>query len=196
MHGNLISSVKDPGPLKLSGNVAKWQKWFMMAPAAILLALLGAIVTDNMKLFWQHYVIETYYFLGFGLFGLIFAAIHHAANVTWSANVRRVAEGFWYFIFIAFVLVVILGLFGLDQVYDWTNPEIHHHFGAIKQAYMSKPGFFVKQIIFFGIAIFFGGKLVGLSLKQDQTGDVELSKSLNKWSVVFLFMFAYSFTVA
>jgi hypothetical protein len=198
MLGIKIKEVKDPGPLKIEGKLVKWDKYLKLAPIAIILVYVLAIMSDKEteKLFWQHYVINLFFFSGFAFFGILFSAIHHSANVTWSANVRRIAEGFTGFIPYSLVCILILGVFGINYVYDWSyNKEVFEGFSHIKQLYLSQTGFFIKQVVFYAMMLFFTWKIVGFSLKQDENGDPNLSKKAMKWSIPFIFLFAYLFTV-
>ena len=105
MLGKKITSIDNPGPLKVDGKLELIRKNGLYLGIAII--AIAAIIGYTMgftKVFWQFYLINLFFFLGFSIFGFIFIGIHHAASAVWSAPVRRVAEGLTSFFYIGFCL--------------------------------------------------------------------------------------------
>ena len=188
MH-HAITEIENPGRVALA---KRWTAAFVAITALGLLAFAGGLLANPARA-WHNYLIGYYLFLCFGLFGLFFTAIHHAVNAKWWIVTRRVAEGFTSFLPVA--LVLFLGvLIGAKEIFPWAAGEFSG--SPAKERWLSVPWFAARHILFFIVWIFFARKLSGLSLKQDETGDAQLSRKMIVWSIVFLPVFAVTFSVA
>src|SRR5262249_41882195 len=96
----------------------------------------------------------------------------------------------------AFVGGLIL-LAGGKSLYEWMDPAkvAADHLLEHKASYLNTPFFVVRMLLFFGLWIFFKSKMVGASLRQDQTGDDSISEKQVGWSIAFLLVFALSFSL-
>jgi hypothetical protein len=50
-------------------------------------------------------------------------------------------------------------------------------------------------VAFFGLWLYFGKKIIGMSLQQDESGDVNLTHKMLPYSVIFLLTFALSYSL-
>ena len=146
---------------------------------------------------WSAYLTSFWFFFSLGLGGLFFTSIHHVTNAQWSTTVRRYAEAMTSFLPFAAVLGLILVLGGGKYLYMWLDPEVVANDPLIqkKTAYLNKGFFIVRAIGFFGLWLLFRQLIVGKSLKQDKTGDVNLTLASVKPSVIFLLIFAISYSL-
>lgn len=190
MHHATISHIDNPGPVALS---ASRRNIFIGLAAIGALAFIAGLFT-NPERAWHNYLIAYYMFLCLGLFGLFFTALNHAVNAVWMITVRRAAEGLTACLYAAPVLFIILWL-GLGHTFPWASGEATFH-STGKQAWLSPAWFGVRHIVFLAIWIFFANKLVGFSLKQDESGDVQLSRKMKIWSIAFMPLFAGTFSLA
>lgn len=146
---------------------------------------------------WYNYLIGYFYWMSIGLFGAFFTAIHHATGAQWSTPIRRLAEGMSSFLPVAGALLLIL-FFGMHHLFEWT-----HHAEVVKDpllsgkaGYLNTPFFIIRSVVGMGIWAGFAWYFCKQSIAQDATGAIPLTKKLIKASVIFLPLFALSFTMA
>jgi hypothetical protein len=191
MHHSSVTHIDNPGPVKLT---ATRRNVFVGLITVGLIAFVIGVMTNPARA-WHNYLIAYYLFLGFSLFGLFFAALNHAVNATWMIVTRRLAESMTAYLHYVPILAVVLWLgISLGHVYPWTGSEADFA-GASKHHWLSQPWFSVRHYLFLFIWYFFAWKLVGFSLKQDASGDIKLSRKMLLWSIVFLPVFAVTFSV-
>jgi hypothetical protein len=144
---------------------------------------------------WYSYLIGYFYTVSLALGGLFFVAINHVVKAGWSVPVRRIAEAFSGFLPIAVFLTIPL-LFGAKHLYLWLDAKAvaGDALLAVKAAYLNQGFFHIRLLVFFALWLFFAWKLVSNSLKQDETGDKNLTVSNVKYSIAFLIVFALSYT--
>lgn len=146
---------------------------------------------------WASYLTSFWFFFSIGLGGLFFTAIQHVTNSQWSTTVRRYSEALTSFLPLAGVLGLILVFGGAKYLYVWLDPDVVAGDALIqkKVAYLNKGFFFVRAIGFFGLWLLFRQLIVPKSLKQDQTGDSALTLAAVKPSVIFLMVFAITYSL-
>ncbi|MBU0509010.1 molybdopterin oxidoreductase [bacterium] len=188
MHHAAITQIENPGPAAVG---ARWRTVFVAAMVLGAVAFTAGILTDAERAF-HNYLVCFFLFLGFGLFGLFFTAIHHAVNAKWWIVTRRVAEGFTAYLPLAIVLFSGI-MAGLRFIYPWAEGEIAGDPG--KFTWLSPTWFNLRGYLFLVIWAIFARKLTSLSLEQDETGDPRLSRKMVIWSIVFLPVFAGTFSV-
>ena len=144
---------------------------------------------------WHSFLISSLFVLFLSLGGVFFTAIQHVTKAGWSVNVRRFMEGFGTYLPIGCVLALVL-LFSGDSLYSWFNKELVASDPLLqhKSAYLNWPFLLIRLLVFSGVWIFFSQKFIRLSLKQDQTGEEEISNKSVPYSVAFLILFALSFS--
>ncbi len=146
--------------------------------------------------FWPALVHNHFYFLSLALGGLFFAAIQWVTGAMWSAPVRRLAESFTAFLPWLLVTFAIL-FFGLKDLYKWTNHDLVA--GDImlsgKQAYLNVPFFVVRNVLAILLWIAFAGKMIGNSIRQDETKDPAITGRNRVFGPIFLMVFAITFTL-
>ena len=146
---------------------------------------------------WSAYLTSFWFFLSLGLGGLFFTAIQHVVNAQWSVTVRRYAEALTSFLPWAAILGLILVIGGSKYLYMWLDPEIVSNDALIqkKTAYLNKGFFWVRAVGFFGLWLLFRRLIVFKSLAQDKSGDANLTLASIKPSVIFLIVFALSYSL-
>ena len=144
---------------------------------------------------WHAFLTASVFVLFISLGGVFFTAIQHVTKAGWSVNIRRLMEGFSAYLPFGFVFALALLLSG-DHLYSWFNKDtvasdwlLQH-----KSGYLNWTFFLIRVLVFFAIWIFFSKKLNGLSLKQDKTGESEISNQSIPYSVAFLILFTLSFS--
>ncbi|PIR21547.1 MAG: molybdopterin oxidoreductase [Deltaproteobacteria bacterium CG11_big_fil_rev_8_21_14_0_20_47_16] len=193
-HGyHSLADLPKPGHFHLP----KTAKHIFIACVAIgVVSFAGALFQDATRA-WYNYLIGYFYWMSIALFGAFITAIHHATGSQWSTPVRRLAEGMSSFLPVAAVL--LLGLFlGLHHLYEWTHVEevAKDVLLSGKSAYLNTPFFIIRSLVGMAIWAGFAHYFTTKSLEQDQSGAISITKGLIKASVIFLPLFALSFTMA
>ncbi|MCB9251054.1 MAG: quinol:cytochrome C oxidoreductase [Flavobacteriales bacterium] len=153
---------------------------------------------------WANMLVNSYYFLLFGVGALFFVALNYAANAGWSILVKRVAEGISAYIPIGLILLMIALIFGGSQLYHW----LHYEHQALKDGaegfdkiLEGKSGFLNSKFLFLGVPLFvliwytFRIILRRLSLKEDEEGGTRIFLLSEKLSAAFLVIFGFSFSI-
>ncbi len=189
-----VTSIKNPGPLTIPERL----KQVLVAFGVLGIIALGAGLMVDAQRAWSAWLLGYVFFLFWGLCGLFFTALHHAVGAAWSTVVRRLTEGMASYLPVAALLLLVL-LAGSGKIYAWAHPETAHiepPMGSDKLGYLNTVFFSIRNLAFLGIWILFAVVLIKNSLKQDQTGDVSISRKSAKLSVVFIPIFGLTFTLA
>ncbi len=167
--------------------------------AVLIFVGLGAFVftlLNNPERAWHAYLIGLFYFTSLSLGGLFFSAIQHITKAGWSVTIRRLAESLTAFLPYAALAAIGL-LFGGKALYSWLRPEVIAVDSLVqhKGAYLNLTFWLVRLVVFFGSWILFAKVIVGRSVAQDKTGDVSLTHSLLGPSILFVAVFALSYSL-
>ncbi|MCS6837539.1 MAG: molybdopterin oxidoreductase [Bdellovibrionaceae bacterium] len=144
---------------------------------------------------WFSFLTAFVFVVGLSSGGFFFVAIQHIAKAGWSTSIRRIGESVTsFFPCILIGSLVLLG--GIKELYPWARSEVvaSNPVIAAKTGYLNVPFFIVRALLFSLIMIFFGKKIVGNSLLQDQSGDEQLTHKNLTYSVVWVLLFALSFS--
>lgn len=144
---------------------------------------------------WHSFLTSYMFFVDLALGGLFFAAIQHVSNAGWSVTVRRFAEGMTAYLPVAAVGAIVL-LLGARTLYIWLDPETVAHDELLmgKSSYLNMTFFLIRLVVFFAIWLLFRYLIVGGSVKQDTDGNEKWTIQNVKWSVIFLILFALSYS--
>jgi len=183
---------KNPGPLAVSSRAKTISAALMLIGA---LAFAFMLFKDKERA-WHAYLTGYFYFFILGIGGLFFAAIQHIAKAGWSVNIRRFSEALTSFLPAAAVGGLIL-IFGGHSLYEWMDKS-HVASDALlqhKSGYLNTPFFIIRMVLFFALWLFFKHKLIGESLRQDQSGDENITHRSVGWAIGFLLVFSLSFSL-
>lgn len=154
--------------------------------------------------FWANMLLNSYYFLLFGIGALFFVALNYAANAGWAVLVKRVAEGISGYIPYGLVLLMITLFFGGKELYHWLHYEhlqLKDGMEGFDKVLDGKSGFLNSGFLFFGVPLFvliwytFRLILRRLSLREDSEGGLLFFQKSEKFSAAFLVIFGFSFSV-
>jgi len=177
-----------------------------------LVALIAGLATSHGhtdQRIWANLLVNGYFFFGISLLALFFLAIQYAAEMAWGVTTQRIFQAIMSFMPIgaaAILIVLIASSLGYTHLYHWmaegiTDPTSHHYDAIIagKSGYLNLPFYWVRNIIYFSVWLFFANWFRKNSLKEDGLdlstieGGVSTSyKKALKMSVFFLLFFAYS----
>jgi hypothetical protein len=187
------------GPMDLS----KWRSlpmWLMVGGGIV--ALIGAF--HNYRQFSFSWLLAFMFFLSLGLGGLILVILHHLFDASWSVPTRRFCEHLACLLPVMALMFIPIALNVLlaspdNQIYGWIRMLRTHemdHSLASKYPLFTVPSFFVVAILNFAVWTVLSRRLRYWSLKQDQTGSVECTRMMRRYSAVGVFLFAITTTLA
>lgn len=154
--------------------------------------ILGFI--KNPERLWTSYLTAFFYFACLALGAMFFIAFNHAAKAGWSASIRRLAEAFTSYLPVMLVTSFVL-LLGFKKLYLWDDADLRAEMGSGRWIYLN-PGFVTARLIVFALgALVFRALIVGNSVKQDQSGDHQLTFKNLTYSIGFIAFFAIFFTM-
>lgn len=146
---------------------------------------------------WASFTQNHFYFLSLAVGGLFFAAVQFVSGAMWSAPIRRVSESFTAYLPVGLVAFGVL-YFGIHELYPWSHPE-HVNSNPVlqgKSGYLNVGFFMVRNLIAILLWILFAKKMVGNSLAQDSSKDVQLTLKNRSMAPAFLLIFAVTFTMS
>ena len=146
---------------------------------------------------YASYLLGYVFVLGIGLAGTFFTALHYLVGATWSVVVRRVAEAFSSYMPVALFLLLFL-LLGIPHLYVWsTHPVVEggHALDLTKGGWLSTGLFTVRLVLILALWSVFGWYFRRNSLRQDETGDVSLTRANGKAAALFVLLFALTATL-
>jgi hypothetical protein len=186
------SAPSQPGQFVASSTLKTVYSVFILI--GVLAFALG-LMKDQERI-WHSFLVSFFFFTSLGLGGTFFLAINHAAGAGWSVNIRRFPEAMASFLPIAAVGGLVL-LFGAHHLYEWLDAKAvaQDYILQGKASYLNGTFFAIRVILFFGLWLLFAGKMVGNSVQQDQTGADSFTNNNLKLGVIFLLVFALSYSL-
>ncbi len=148
--------------------------------------------------------INTVFFAGLGLVGVLFFAIQYAAQAGWSAGIKRIPLAFGSWIPVAFVSMFVLFFAAGDQLFHWTHADLYGtgaHSDPIiegKAPYFfwpleggSFPVFFIlRMVVFYVVWYLIFRRLRALAVQEDLEGGTDKWYRMRKLSAIFIIFFA------
>lgn len=165
-----------------------------------------------MQRIWSNLWINNVFFAGLSIIGVFFVAIQYAAQAGWSAGIKRIPLAFGGWLPIAFVLMLVVYIFGGHDIFHWSHHDLYDpaspNFDPIING---KKGFFfwplsehpsfpvfwiARMVFFFGVWYLMFTKIRSLMFQEDQIGGDTNWYKLRSLSAVFLVFFAFSSSIA
>lgn len=148
----------------------------------------------NPERLWTSYLTAFFFFASLAAGAMFFIAFNYAAKAGWSASIRRFAEAMASFMPVMLISSFVL-ILGFKYLYVWADPAQLPQLTGGKSLYLA-PWFVTLRFVLFGVGcLVFRQLIVGNSLKQDATGDHELTYKNIAYSVGFIAFFAIFFTM-
>jgi hypothetical protein len=168
------------------------------AVGLILAIILGFFAKDEFRRFFYSYLIAYLFFLVIALGGLFFVMLQHATKAGWSVNVRRIAE--WFASSLPLMAVLSAPIFasiiiGQGQLYPWAKSPSGLEPG-FKAMWLNPPFFLIRMVFYFVVWSFLGVWYWKQSVKQDESGDIELTLKMQKFAPIGLILFGLTLTFA
>lgn len=156
----------------------KWVRLFGVLGVLGVIASVGLGFVGGFDRFYESWLVSFCYFLSISLGALFFILIQHLTGATWSVVVRRFAESAAANLPL-FVLFFIPILIGLPSLYEWARPEaagdalLRH-----KAPYLNLTFFLIRWVIFFALWTWISRFFFVNSVKQDESGDLALTRKM------------------
>lgn len=206
-HHKPTITVTDDESIRLN---PAWQSVRVVSLAAgvvcLLLAMALGMMQQDKSYFFHSFLTSFVYFLSISLGALFFVPIHFLARAGWNVVVRRVAELMMQNLIplsMLFLVILLPVLFGSYSLFDWNNPELlvqgGEHYDQLiahKAPYLNWGFFTIRAFIYFGAWIGIARYFYTNSLKQDGTGDKQITLNLQKNSSLAVIIFALTVTFA
>ena len=176
--------------------LATYQRQFLLAGAAgAVVSLIGYFV--NPKQFFQSYLMAYMFVLGLTLGSLAIAMIHQLSGGAWGVVIRRQMGAASRVLPILTVLFLPIVL-GMPYLYEWTHADIVNADPVLlgKSAYLNTPFFLIRAAIYFAGWNAVSYLLNKWGLEQDQTGDPEYARRMQKLSGGGLLVYGLFITFA
>jgi hypothetical protein len=189
---------------------AKTKTWSMaLMGVGVVTAIAGWMFdkTDHHQYWWANMLICGFFFLALGLGAIFFYAVQYAAEVAWSAQLKRLFEAMFSYLPIGFGIVIVVllaGQFHLHHLYHWMDPKVvnpasssYDSIIAGKMPFLSSWFFWLRVVIYVAVFVIFARLFRKWSLLEDTQPSKELHLLQHRRSALFLVFFAvFSSTIA
>lgn len=139
-----------------------------MAVVAFAAVFAGAVFDTRQFAF--SYLFAYTFFFTICMGGLFWTLVHHAVDAEWSVVVRRQLENIASLLVVMAILFIPLLAVG-PTLWKWMQPEnAHDPLLLEKAAYLNKPFFYARAIIYFVFFVVSSSFLRAFSIAQDSDG--------------------------
>jgi hypothetical protein len=146
---------------------------------------------------WPNLLLNGFFFSSLSVSAVFFLATQRLAGARWSASLRRIPEAFIPALPVAAALILVL-YFGWHTIYPWSRAGAFAHDSAIagRGQYLQGPWVLARTAGVFAAWILFGWLFRRASWHQDRHPELSLAlhQRMNRYSVLFVLVFAVSFT--
>jgi hypothetical protein len=156
----------------------------------------AGLLTSRPERAWSGFLIGFALVSGLALAGAFFTSITHVANAHWAVVLRRIPEAMAGTLPLAFGLGILL-LGGVPVLYSWAHVhEAHAPLLEHKLVWLNQPFFAVRMVGYFALWIWLAGRVLASSRAQDRDGKGEHSAAAYQRSILFIAVFAITFSLA
>jgi hypothetical protein len=168
----------------------------LITGALFALLLIVGLLLDRPQ-FFRAYLVGFIFWLGIALGSLALLMLQHLTGGAWGLVLRRSLEAATRTLPLMLILFLPI-LFGLKQIYPWTNARFMQQTAALQQkAHYLNPSFFmIRAAIYFALWSLLAMLLNWLSLEQDRTAEKRIRKQLQMISGPGLVLLIVSITFA
>jgi hypothetical protein len=163
----------------------------IMVSIGLIALIYGVVAGSGGERIAANILLNNYYFLGMGLTGLFFVAVHAIAESGWQVSVQRIGEAMSTFIPVAGVLMLLFFAFGgLHSIYDWTHSDHIDEILTKKAPYLNEPFFYIRLLIYFTVWSLLAYYIRKSSRELDGLNDIKYFHRLRKFSAIFIVFYA------
>lgn len=194
---------------------AKMLTYVLMAIG--FLAIVIGFFTEDPEMhhaqWWSNLLVNGFFFFAVGLGALFFLVLQYATEAAWATLVKRVFEAIMAYLPIGaavLAFVFLASTFGWNHIYHWMDASIlspvledgspNENFDAViagKTAFLNKPFWWIRTLVYLGTFLYFANFYRKQSLKEDIEGGSAIHTKNFMRSGLFLALFAvFSSTLA
>ena len=146
--------------------------------------------------FFRGWLVGFVFWFGVALGATALLMLQYLTGGAWGMVIRRPLEAASRTMpLMAIVFIPIL--FGLPVLFEWARPEAAHDLVIqAKTAYLNKPGFIIRQFVYFGIWLTMVYLLNKWSVREDSDRNIYYAKWLQRISGPGLLLYALTLTLA
>jgi hypothetical protein len=170
----------------------------LMAIGLVLGIASFVLYSDTPSRVWSGLLINNFYFLCLGIAGAIIMSIGYVAHAGWNIVQKRIMEAMAVYMPIGLLGMVIIGLFGMGHLYEWSIQDI-----VDNDKVLQAKAWFLNKGMFFGLSLFALLVWSGLqyllrrhSLAEDTEGGTKRFWASYKVSATFMVLWGFSFCAA
>ncbi|MFT5288667.1 MAG: hypothetical protein ACI8QS_001192 [Planctomycetota bacterium] len=160
-----------------------------------LLFLMGLFVAPREA--WTGYLMGFMLYVEMALAGAFFLSILTLASARWAAALRRILEAMATALPVGGLLALVL-LGGVHTLYEWSHAGVVESDALLlgKSGYLNVGFFVVRLVVFFTLWILLSQRMIRASRDQDTGGGAAAKRRLLFGAVLFLPIFAVTFSLA
>ncbi len=189
------SSPNITDPVEFPSSIDTTRTLFGAGIAGLIASGVGYFL--NSEQFFFSYLTSFAFYTSIGVASLLLVMIHHITRSSWGTVIRRIPETFSSNLWI-WALFFLPVLAGMGTLYSWTDPSYVTGDPILegKVAYLNRPFFIIRQIIYFAIWGWLGYRMHRISLDMDRTSDWGLTTLLRKLSAPGILLLALTMAFA
>ncbi len=189
---------------------SRTKSWSM---ALMVIGVIAAIAgwmfdkTDHHQYWWGNLLICGFFFFAISLGAMFFYALQYAAEVAWTAQLKRVFEAMFSYLPVGFAVILIVllaGQFHVHHLYHWMDRDLidpnspsYDVIIAGKMPFLSSWFFWLRFIIYAVVFLTFGFLFRKWSVLEDESPSLTLHLKQYRRGALFLVFFAvFSSTIA
>ncbi|NQX90640.1 MAG: hypothetical protein HRT74_00560, partial [Flavobacteriales bacterium] len=116
---------------KLSSKVKR--NCFITMGLGVVLMIIGLLTGDHMtgQRFWADFLVTGFFFFAIALGALFFYALQYAAEVGWSAQLKRIYEAMFSYLpigSICILIVLVAGIAHQHHLYHWMDSSLYFEY--------------------------------------------------------------------
>ncbi len=174
---------------------------FMLSAGSDGVATLEAPEGAGKRHFFFSYLVSFWFFLTISLGAFFLTALQHLTRSGWGVVVRRFMELLAQGVIpmaVLFVPILMNVLVGSDLLYPWNNPERMANDSMLvnKIDYFAATWWTVRSLLCLATWVLLARWFLGMSARQDQSGDPELTNRMEGMAAPTMLLFAVSITFA
>jgi len=158
--------------------------WRRLPLVGAVLAVVGlgataALAGGQARQLYFSYLVAFLFFLSLALGGLFFVLVQHASRSGWSVVVRRIAEDVMGTLPIFIVLFIPVAV-GVHSLFHWSHADAVQSDALLrgKAPYLNTTFFYIRAAVFLATWSGLAWWYRRLSVRQDESGDPQLTRRL------------------
>ncbi len=205
MHGNRITHINDPGPLKVSPVLPIL---FLVLAASGLGAFFYSAFTGThvqRQHAWANFLVSGTFFWFLSMGAAAFLAINYIVSAKWFVAIKRVPESLASFSYRGGLIFPLLTILGVAYLYPWANSPFYQELwgiaapdypyeGTVKQFWLSPSVHYVKLVAYIVPLALMTFVLVKLSSTPEPHAEGPLKSKRLGYSIFFMTAFALLFS--